>query len=193
MGPLRVSVASLASLGLLLAACGADGERPGLIVLPGMHESVPVEAYGTHPLTPGGHAMIVAPEGTIPVDFEPFPYDAGEEEAERAAGLTNSLDASEANLARGLQVFETFCQVCHGATGEGDGSIIDPFPNPPVFHAEHAMDLSDGQMFHILSRGQGIMPSYAAQVRRDDRWRVIHHVRQLQAPHRQAADSGGAP
>ncbi len=193
MGSLRFELLAGSCLAVMLAACGANGDRPGFIVLPGMVDSVPVDAYDTHPLTPQGQAMIAAPAGTIPVDFVPFRYGEGEEEAARAAAeLSNPLPASEANLARGLQAYETYCQICHGPTGEGDGAIIDPFPNPPVFHAENAMNLSDGQLFHIISRGQGIMPSYAAQVRRDDRWRVIHHVRLLQAPHRAAAaDAGG--
>ena len=193
MGSLRIELLAGSFLAVTAAGCRADGERPGFIVLPGMVDSVPIDAYDTHPLTPDGLAMIASPEGTIPVDFEPFRYGEGEEEATRAATeLSNPLEASEANLARGLQAFETYCQICHGPTGEGDGTIIGHFPNPPVFHAENAMSLSDGQVFHIISRGQGIMPSYAAQVRRDDRWRVIHHVRLLQAPHRAAAaDAGG--
>ena len=47
--------------------------------------------------------------------------------------------------------------------------------------------LPDGQVFHIISRGQGIMPSHAAQVLPDDRWRVILYLRQLQG-----AQQGGA-
>jgi hypothetical protein len=41
-------------------------------------------------------------------------------------------------------------------------------------------DMKDGQLFHILTYGQGNMPSYAAQLSQDDRWRVIVHVRSLQ-------------
>ena len=40
--------------------------------------------------------------------------------------------------------------------------------------------MPDGQMFHVLTFGQGNMAAYAAQVERDDRWRVIAYIRQLQ-------------
>lgn len=40
--------------------------------------------------------------------------------------------------------------------------------------------MKDGQLFHILTYGQGNMPSYATQLSREDRWRVIVHVRSLQ-------------
>ena len=35
-------------------------------------------------------------------------------------------------------------------------------------------------MFHVITYGQKLMPSQASQVRADDRWRLILHVRQLQ-------------
>jgi hypothetical protein len=46
--------------------------------------------------------------------------------------------------------------------------------------AEKALQLSGGQMFHIITYGQKNMPSHAAQVPPDDRWRVIAYVRSLQ-------------
>jgi hypothetical protein len=35
-------------------------------------------------------------------------------------------------------------------------------------------------MFHVITYGQKLMPSQASQVRADDRWRLILHVRRLQ-------------
>ncbi len=54
------------------------------------------------------------------------------------------------------------------------------FPNPPALTAEHARSLPDGQIYHIITRGQGIMPSHAAQVLLPDRWKVVLYLRQLQ-------------
>jgi mono/diheme cytochrome c family protein len=50
--------------------------------------------------------------------------------------------------------------------------------------------MKDGQIFHILTYGQNNMPSYAGQISRDDRWKVIAYVRSLQA---QRAPAGGQP
>jgi hypothetical protein len=36
-------------------------------------------------------------------------------------------------------------------------------------------------MYHLITLGQNNMPSYAAQVMRDDRWKVILFIRSLQA------------
>ena len=41
--------------------------------------------------------------------------------------------------------------------------------------------MSDAQIFNIITNGTGTMPSYSAQVSRDDRWKAILHLRQLQA------------
>ena len=38
----------------------------------------------------------------------------------------------------------------------------------------------DGHIFHVITKGQGVMPSYAQQIQPEDRWAVIHYVRALQ-------------
>ena len=53
-------------------------------------------------------------------------------------------------------------------------------PPPPSLLGESALQMADGRMYHIITFGQGNMAAYAAQVERDDRWRVISYVRQLQ-------------
>jgi mono/diheme cytochrome c family protein len=95
-------------------------------------------------------------------------------------------------LARGKWVYETYCLVCHGPGGEGDGPVIGVgrLPNPPSLLANHARDLADGAIYNIVTRGQGLMPSYAAQVTPIDRWRAVHYVRKLQSP---AVRPGGLP
>jgi mono/diheme cytochrome c family protein len=164
-----------------LPGCQADGDRPGFVVLPGMVDSGVVHAYDESPVTKNGEALMLPPEGSVPMGFTPFAYGAGPEEAQRAGReLGNPLEAAPANLARGKQVFETICFVCHGMKGEGDGPIIGRFPNPPSLMAAHAKSLPDGQIFHVITRGQGIMPSHAVQVLAEDRWRVILYLRQIQ-------------
>jgi mono/diheme cytochrome c family protein len=61
------------------------------------------------------------------------------------------------------------------------------FPPPPSLLSDRSLRMPDGQMFHILTYGQGNMPSIAAQLSEDDRWTAILHVRylqKLQAPYR---------
>jgi mono/diheme cytochrome c family protein len=168
-------------MALGLAGCSAEGDRPGMAFLPDMVDSGVVRAYDRNPMRPSVPSLFVPPDGTVPVEWSPFPYGPGPEEARRAGTeLRSPVAAAPDVLARGKQVYDTICTVCHGPKGEGDGPIIGRFPNPPSLLAAHAKALPDGQIVHIVTRGQGIMPSHAAQVLLPDRWKVALYVRQLQ-------------
>jgi mono/diheme cytochrome c family protein len=78
-------------------------------------------------------------------------------------------------------VYQIYCQPCHGGAGKGDGPVARRgFPPPPSLLAEHAVHLTDAQIFDIATRGQKNMPSYAVQVPPQDRRAVISYVRSLQ-------------
>jgi mono/diheme cytochrome c family protein len=173
--------AAVLVLAALLPGCRAQGEKPGFVVMPGMYDSVPYDAYDRNLVTRAGQTLLLPPEGTVPLAGPAFPYAPGAEEAERAGReLRNPLEPTPAHLARGKQVFENVCAVCHGPGGQGDGPIIGRFPNPPSLLAARARGLPDGRIVHVIARGQGIMPPHSAQVLPDDRWRVVLHLRQLQ-------------
>ena len=176
-----VRLAVMLPLAAGLAGCSAEGDRPGTAFLPDMVDSGVVHAYDRSTVTRNGASLLLPPEGTVAAERLPFAYAPGPEEARRAgAELRNPFVTGPETLARGKQVYDTICTVCHGPKGEGDGPIIGRFPNPPSLLAAHARALPDGQIVHIVSRGQGIMPAHAAQVLLEDRWRVILYLRQLQ-------------
>ncbi len=111
-------------------------------------------------------------------------------DAERAAwdGLKDPwsgepLDAAAegALLARGAVVYESYCAVCHGPAGLGDGPVTKRgVPPPQSLQGESARAMSDGQMFRIITHGRANMASYASQVGREDRWKAIRFIRSLQ-------------
>lgn len=162
----------------LAMACNAGPDDPGVMYMPEMVVSTAYDAHDRNPILPNGMTLQAPPEGTCPQNFEPYHY--GADEAAQAAEVANPIAPDDAAIARGRAQFETFCLVCHGARGDGDGPVVPPFPNPPSFHAERTMTMSDGQIFHAITHGKGLMPSYAAQVHTDDRWRIIHYLRTLQ-------------
>jgi mono/diheme cytochrome c family protein len=101
--------------------------------------------------------------------------------SELTPGRTFAGDDAVQN--RGAFVYANYCQVCHGPEGKGDGPIVRPgFPQPASLLADHArqLQMNDGQMFYILTYGQQNMPPAASQLSREDRWKVILHVRSLQ-------------
>ena len=128
--------------------------------------------------------MQLPPAGAIARGYAPFHFEATPEEAERAGReLENPFSADDVlALEQGERVFETYCQLCHGVGGEGDGTVaMRGFPTPPSLLAPKARELPDGRIFHIATFGQGNMPSHAAQIEPEDRWKAVMWVRQLQA------------
>jgi len=134
-----------------------------------------------NPVLPNGMTEQMPVAGTIPRGYQPFHYGPGPEEAIRAGvELRNPFQPTEENLARAEQVFNNYCAVCHGATGGGDGPLIPKYPNPPAYATDKSKALADGNMFHVITLGRNNMPSHAAQVSVDDRWKVILYIRELQ-------------
>jgi mono/diheme cytochrome c family protein len=45
--------------------------------------------------------------------------------------------------------------------------------------------MNAGQIYHVISRGSGRMPSYATQIPSVERWLIVHYVDTLRAEGRQ--------
>ena len=112
----------------------------------------------------------------------PFDYGFGSEEAVRAgAALVNPFTADADALKRGERVYAITCANCHGADGETKPpAVLRGVVGPPSLLGARAMAMKDGEIFHVITKGQGKMPSHAAIVDPDDRWKAILHVRALQ-------------
>ena len=157
----------------------------GYEFMPDMAHSLAYDAYSPNPIFRDGKTLQAPVPGTIAVGAAlPFRYAATPQDAERAGReLRNPFPPSRAVLVRGQQVYTTFCAVCHGVRGAGDGPVIQTkkFPNPPSYADRRLIDMPDGQMFHVITRGTELMPSYAGQISAEDRWKAIHYIRLLQS------------
>lgn len=157
--------------------------RPNVEFMPEMVRTASYKAYSPNPNFPDGITLQMPPPNTLPRGFTPVRYQAGETEALRAGQeLTNPFQPEDlAAYSRGGEVFRTWCQPCHGASGRGDGPVaMRGFPAPPPMNSQKSLAMKDGQMFHVATFGQKNMPSYAAQVSADDRWKAVLYVRSLQ-------------
>lgn len=96
--------------------------------------------------------------------------------------LANPVPATPASLVRGGKIFDTYCIVCHGAAGGGDGMVSGRFLGlVPALTTDQARGRSDGYLYAIIRHGRGAMPPYGDKIRdRTDRWNVVNYVRQLQ-------------
>jgi len=87
-------------------------------------------------------------------------------------------------LERGHERFDIYCSVCHGLTGEGDGMIVQRgFPRPPSYHIDRLRQAPVGHFFDVMTRGYGVMYSYASRVEPSDRWAIAAYIRALQLSH----------
>jgi mono/diheme cytochrome c family protein len=51
---------------------------------------------------------------------------------------------------------------------------------PPVLYSDKVMAWPDGRIYHTITLGQGLMPSYATQILPEQRWAIVYYVRALQ-------------
>ena len=169
-----------AIVGMTNAAHGAD--RRALVYMPDMARSLPYNSFASNPVARDGKTLQAPVPGTVPRGLHTFRYGATPDEALRAGrDLHNPLTARADHLERGRVLYETFCLVRHGNQGEGDGPLVPRIPNPPSYMSERVRMMPPGQIFHVISRGAGRMPSYAAQVPYDDRWLIVLYVDTLRA------------
>jgi mono/diheme cytochrome c family protein len=178
---MRPAGVRLALLAWLTQAVGCDrAERPGLEYMPDMAHSLPYDAYAPNPVTRDGKTLQPPVVGTVPRGFVPLHYRATPDDALRAGReLSDPAPSDARSLERGKALYETFCLVCHGASGRGDGPLVPKIPNPPSYASARVRGMEPGQVFHVITWGSGRMPSYAAQIPAGERWLVVRYVRAL--------------
>lgn len=115
---------------------------------------------------------------TVPVGHQPYPYLANE--AQKSVDVSNPIAPTTANLEYGQAMFETTCVVCHGQDGGGQGYVVPPYPQPPDLRSQRVRNWTDGQIYHVITHGQGRMWSYKNQLTEMERWAVVNYIRALQ-------------
>ena len=166
-----------------LALGGGSVTERNLEFMPTMVHSVPYDAFSSHPDLPNGMTMQLPPEGSIARGHMPLGFGPGPDEALRAgAELLSPLETTAENTAAGQELFFTYCQLCHGSEGRGDGTVAQRgFPAPPSFGSATTAALKDGQIFHIMTFGQNNMPGHASQLDVEERWQIVQHVKELRS------------
>lgn len=103
------------------------------------------------------------------------------ESQDDAVILANPEPRTEAVLRRGRQAYATFCSVCHGVLGDGIPTLTAAYGAKPAnLVSQSSMELTDGEIYHVIMRGKNAMPSYSADLAENERWAAVHYVRVLQ-------------
>jgi mono/diheme cytochrome c family protein len=94
---------------------------------------------------------------------------------------TTSETTLKSSVSLGAELYRVHCVACHGLAGAGDGPVAQRgFPPPPPLSTGKSVQMKDGQLFHILTFGQGSMSPMASQLSRSQRWDLVNFVRTLQ-------------
>lgn len=182
---MKISILALA----VLAASGCTGsgpvelhKSPNVEVIQDMMESPALKPqdFDTFDRLKGSSRL--PPAGTIAQGREHYAYKGQPELAEKNLKNPYSGKMSAEVIELGRTKFETYCAVCHGYEGKGDGPVsVKMAVKPPTLLSEKVLGYNDGRIFHVITDGQGVMSSYAYQMTDpNDRWAVVNYVRSLQ-------------
>lgn len=152
----------------VFTACTGNPNDTKLQYFPDMADSPAFKTQGNY---------IDPPEGSIARSAILYPDT--KEESETL--LQNPYQGqAEKHLQNGEHLFNIYCSVCHGPRAKGDGNITDKFPRPPDLTMDMYKAKKDGSLFHTITFGSALMPSYGHATTANERWEIILYLRTLQ-------------
>ena len=96
----------------------------------------------------------------------------------------NPVQADDASIARGSELFNINCKMCHGAEGLGNGPIAPFLVNfkPANLTLPVVQDKSDGALFLTITNGvTDRMPALNENFTVRERWDIVNYIRTLKA------------
>ena len=172
-------------------SCNKVRRSPGRVYMPDMAYSRAYETYApTNELQKRNINYNGMPvEGTIArgdtISVYPFKNDsAGYANSKNFANPMPALSALQFREATRLYLI--YCGICHGDKLDGNGPLWKggdgPFPAAPKdLMAADMKAMSQGTMFHSVTYGKNLMGSYASQLSTEQRWMIIHYIKEKQA------------
>jgi mono/diheme cytochrome c family protein len=83
-------------------------------------------------------------------------------------------------LALGQKRFNITCGTCHGPLGDGDSIVAHQMSLRPPPSLHKYTDRAPGYIYDVITKGFGMMASYAGELPVRERWAVVAYVRALQ-------------
>ncbi len=162
---------------------GMTSRRPPVVLFGDMDNQPKYKSQAQSPFFPDGRTMRPPPPGTIQwgrsaTALAPE-YLADQQAAYQLKKMPVKLD--QALLSRGQHVFSTYCVVCHGGAGLGNGVTTQyNMSQPANYHIDRLRQETDGYFYKVITEGKGLMGGYGPSIHPADRWAVVAYVRALQ-------------
>jgi mono/diheme cytochrome c family protein len=151
----------------------------GLSMRPPPEGTVPRERITMNPTLTTGRA---GETGQIAANGERVP----------AYAQTIPIPVTRQLLELGHKRFDITCATCHGPVGDGDSIVARQMAlrPPPSLHRYN--DRAPGYFFEVITKGFGLMASYASEMTVEERWAVVAYLRALQLSQSFPADRAPA-
>lgn len=181
-----LKMACLSGAALVFASCrGQISEKPPVHPNMNMDQQPRMEAQEVNKFFEDNRSMRQPVEGTIARGFKKEDvayYEGTNANGEWIADIP--VDVTKELLYRGQDRYDVYCSVCHGGTGAGDGIIMTGnygYVPAPTYHQDRLREAPDGEIYSAIYNGVRTMPSYATQIKVEDRWAIVAYIRALQA------------
>ena len=179
-----------------LSGCarGCTSSRPPIQINPSMDDQPKVRPQTASDFFYDGASMREPVPGTVPIGGlkDDTAFFTGKE-ADGQFVATIPVPVNETLVERGRDRYRIYCQPCHDARGDGKGILFQRGNVPTAsFHQEKLLGYPDGQIFDVITNGQGLMAGYRWPISPADRWAIVAHVRELQRDERARAAAAPA-
>lgn len=181
----KTNISILLLLATFMFSCrGQISEKPPVHLNPNMDFQNRFNAQETNSLFDNNMAMRAPVEGTIArghLKQDDAYYEGLDENGNLVEEIP--IDVTTEFLYRGKERYDIYCSVCHGGTGDGQGVIMTGqygYVPAPSFHTDNIRQMPDGHFYSAITDGIRTMPSYATQIKVEDRWAIVAYIRALQ-------------
>jgi mono/diheme cytochrome c family protein len=171
---------------LVLGIAGSRGKlsrRPPIEIFPDMDRQAKIRPQTPSSFFADGRASRLPVDGTVArgSDFLDAPINTGLITGTTNFVATNPMQVTPQMMARGQQRFQIYCAPCHSPLGDGNG-ITKSFGMAVVanLHEPRIVQMTDGELFYVITHGRNLMGPYASQTEIEDRWAIVAYVRALQ-------------
>ncbi|MEB2781782.1 cytochrome c [Algoriphagus sp. C2-6-M1] len=199
-----LSILGIAVAGITFAGCRAGGEDQGLEFAPQMYHSVAYEPltqimdsetkgdlistredgkgeYFNSNINNPHHMNMREPvANTVQRNkqgYLPYRYKAFEIE-EAGSTVKNPIELSDAVMEDGKRLYSLYCTPCHGSAGAGDGKVGMIIGGVANLTGGAYTGLSEGHIYHVITKGKGRMGAHGSQITPENRWKIVHYVKQ---------------
>jgi mono/diheme cytochrome c family protein len=179
LGFLLLSLATFAIAGKR----GSMSRKPPIEVIPDMDRQPKIRPQTPSAFFADGRSSRLPVEGTVArgSHFADVPMNTGRMPGSTNFVEVNPLPISEVVMERGRERYAISCLPCHSPIGDGNG-VTKKFGMAIVanLHDKRIVQMTDGELFSVITFGRNNMGPYGDKVTPEDRWAIIHYLRALQ-------------